>query len=74
VTHKLPVLIPWRSWWWWKVAVTIVLIVHGAFLGILVASPIVLDGSVLAFLSSCWPFVAVIAFEQQSRHQRAGDL
>ena len=24
----------------------------------------VLDGSMLAFLSSCWPFVVVVAFEQ----------
>jgi hypothetical protein len=28
-----------------------------------------LDGSVLAFLSSCWPFSVVVAFELQSYHQ-----
>jgi hypothetical protein len=33
-----------------------------------------LDESVLAFLSSCWPFVVVVTFEQQPRHQQMGDL
>ena len=54
-------------------AVVVVPAVLDAFLGILVAFPVVLDGSVLAFLSLCWPFVVVVAFEQQPRHQQAGD-
>ena len=41
--------------------------------GVLASFPVVLDESVHAFLSSCWPFVIIIAFEQQSRHQHAGD-
>jgi hypothetical protein len=27
---------------------------------------VVLHGSVLAFLSLCWPFVVIVTFEQQS--------
>jgi predicted tellurium resistance membrane protein TerC len=44
-----------------------------AVLGVLASFPVVLDGSVLAFLSLCWPFVVVVAFEQKSRHQQARD-
>jgi hypothetical protein len=55
-----------------EVVVDVVLAILGTFLDVLAAFPIVLDGSVLAFLSSCWSFVVVIAFEQQSRHQQAG--
>jgi hypothetical protein len=40
---------------------------------ILAAFPVVLDRSMLAFLSSCWPFVVVVAFEQQPRHQQTRD-
>jgi hypothetical protein len=43
---------------------------------VVVVVPAVLDGVldalnifVLAFLSSCWPFVVVVAFELQPRHQ-----
>jgi hypothetical protein len=57
-----------------EVVVDVVPAVLGVFRGILAAFPVVLDGSVLAFLSSCWPFVVVIAFEQQSCHQHAEDL
>ena len=48
---------------------------------VVVVVPAVLDGVldalnifVLAFLSSCWPFVVVVAFEQQPHHQQVGDL
>ena len=47
-----------------EVVVDVVLAILGMFLDVLAAFPIVLDGSVLAFLSSCWSFVVVIAFEQ----------
>jgi hypothetical protein len=49
-----------------EVVVVVVPTVPDAFLD-------VLDRSVLAFPSSCWPFVVVVAFEQQPRHQQAGD-
>ena len=54
------------------VVVVVVPVILDVFLGILAAFSIVLDGSVLAFLSSRWSFVVIIAFEQQSRHQQAG--
>ena len=56
-----------------EVVVVVVPAVLNAVLGILAAFPVVLDRSMLAFLSSCWPFVVVVAFEQQPRHQQAGD-
>jgi hypothetical protein len=46
----------------------------GAFLEVLATFIVILDRSVLAFLSTCWPFVVVVAFKQQPRHQQAGDL
>ena len=49
-----------------EVVVVVVPTIPDAFLDIL-------DISVLAFLSSCWPFVVVVAFEQQPCHQQAGD-
>jgi hypothetical protein len=52
-----------------EVVVVVVPAVLGAFLGVLASFPIVLDGSMLAFLSLCWPFAVVVAFEQQSCHQ-----
>jgi hypothetical protein len=51
----------------------VVRVVLGAFLGVLASFPVVLDGSVLAFLSLCWPFAVVVAFEQLSCHQLAED-
>jgi hypothetical protein len=56
-----------------EVVVPIVPVILGAFLGVLASFPVVLDGSVLAFLLLCWPFAIVFAFEQLSRHQRAED-
>jgi hypothetical protein len=56
-----------------EVVVAVVPTVLGTFFGVLASFPVVLDESVHAFLSSCWPFVIIIAFEQQSRHQHAGD-
>jgi hypothetical protein len=56
-----------------EVVVVVVHAVLDAFLGVLAVFPIVLDGFVLAFLSSCWPFVVVIAFEQRLHHQQARD-
>jgi F0F1-type ATP synthase assembly protein I len=56
-----------------EVVVAVVLAVLDAFLGVPVAFLDVIDGSVLAFLSSCWLFVVVVAFEQQPRHQQTGD-
>ena len=47
-----------------EVVVAIVHVVLGAFLDVLDTFLGVLDRSVLAFLSLCWPFVVVIAFEQ----------
>jgi hypothetical protein len=55
------------------VVVAVVHVVLDTFLGVLDTFPVVLDGSVLAFLSLCWPFVIAITFEQQSRHQQVGD-
>jgi hypothetical protein len=55
------------------VVVDVIPVVLGAFPGILASLPAVLDGSVPAFLSLCWPFVVVVAFEQLSRHQQEGD-
>ena len=52
-----------------EVVVATVPAVLSAFLGVLASFPIVLDGSMLAFLSLCWPFAVVVAFEQQSCHQ-----
>jgi hypothetical protein len=46
-----------------EVAVDVVPAVLGAFLDVLVSFPIVPDGSMLSFLSFCWPFVVVVAFE-----------
>jgi hypothetical protein len=57
-----------------EVVVAVVPAVLGAFLGVLASFPVVLDRSMLAFLSSYWPFVVVIALEQQSRHQLASGL
>jgi hypothetical protein len=48
--------------------VGVVVDVVPAVLGVLASFPVVLDKSVLAFLSLCWPFVIVVAFEQQSYH------
>jgi hypothetical protein len=56
------------------VVVAVVTAVLGAFLGILASSPVGPDGSVLAFLSLCWPFAVVVVFDQQPRHHKAGDL
>jgi hypothetical protein len=56
-----------------EVVVAVIPVILGAFLGVHASFPIVLDGFVLAFLSLCWPFVVVLTFEQQSRHQQAGD-
>jgi hypothetical protein len=47
-----------------EVVVAIVPAVLGASLDVLASFLVVPDGSVLAFLSSCWPFVVVITFEQ----------
>jgi hypothetical protein len=52
-----------------EVVAVVVPAVLGTFLDVLITFPVVLDGSVLAFLSSFWPSVVVIAFEQQSHHQ-----
>jgi hypothetical protein len=62
VTHKLLVLIPGGGGGG-EVVVAVIPVVLGAFLGFLAAFPVVLDIFVLAFLSSCWPFVVVIAFK-----------
>jgi hypothetical protein len=56
-----------------EVVVAVVPAILDAFLDILVAFLIFLDRSVFAFLSWCWSFVVVIAFEQQPHHQPAGD-
>jgi hypothetical protein len=56
-----------------EVVVAIVHVVLGAFLDVLDTFLGVLDRSVLAFLSLCWPFIVIITFEQQPRHQQAGD-
>ena len=53
--------------------VAVVHVVLDTFLGVLDTFPVVLDGSVLAFLSLCWPFVVVVTFEQQPCHQQAAD-
>jgi hypothetical protein len=42
-----------------EVVIVVVPAIPDAFLGILASFPVVLDGFVLAFLSSCWPFVVV---------------
>jgi hypothetical protein len=57
-----------------EVEVVVIPAVLDTFFGVLAAFPVVLDGSALAFLSLCWSFVGVIAFEQQSHHQQARDL
>jgi hypothetical protein len=51
------------------VVVVVAPTVLGAFPDVLDAFLSVLDRSMLAFLSLCWPFVVVITSEQQSRHQ-----
>jgi hypothetical protein len=56
-----------------EVVVVVVPAVPDAFLGVTASFHVVPDRSVLAFLSSCWPFVVVVAFEQQPCHQQAGD-
>ena len=80
---KTPSAYPWAKLVVLEVVVVVVPIVPivinafldvlDTFLDVLASFPVILDGSVHAFLSSCWPFVVVIAFEQQSRHQQAGD-
>ena len=45
-----------------EVGVPVVPIVLGAFIGVLASFPVLLDRSVLAFLSLCWPFAVVVAF------------
>jgi hypothetical protein len=45
-----------------QVVVAVVPAILVTFLDVLAAFPDVIDGSVLAFLSLCWPFVVVIAF------------
>jgi Mg2+/citrate symporter len=55
-----------------EVVVAVVPAILGAFLDVLVALvafPVVLDRSMLAFSSLCWPFALVVAFEQQPCHQ-----
>jgi uncharacterized ion transporter superfamily protein YfcC len=54
------------------VVVAVIPAILDTFLDILVAFLVILNGSVLAFLSSCWPFAVVVAFERQSCHQQAG--
>jgi hypothetical protein len=56
-----------------EVVVVVVRAVLGAFLDVLALFPVILNGSVLAFISLCWPFVVVIVFEQQQHHQHEGD-
>jgi hypothetical protein len=66
--------IPRQSWVEVVVAVVpVVPVALGAFLDVFIAFPVVPDRSMLAFLSLCWPFVVVVTFEQQTRHQQAGD-
>jgi hypothetical protein len=55
-----------------EVVVVVIPAILDAFLDVLGAFLGTLDGSVLAFLSSCWPFVVVVAFEQQPHHQQVG--
>jgi hypothetical protein len=55
-----------------EVVVVVVPAIPDTFLDVLASFPVILDGSVHAFLSSCWPFVVLIAFEEQLRHQQAG--
>jgi hypothetical protein len=43
-----------------EVAVVVVPAVLDAFLGVLASFLVVLDGSVLAFMSSCWTFVVTV--------------
>jgi hypothetical protein len=57
-----------------EVVVVVIPAILDAFLDVLGAFLGILDGSVLAFLSPCWPFVVVVAFEQQPHHQQVGDL
>jgi hypothetical protein len=47
-----------------EAVVAVVPVILGTFLGILASFLVVLDGSVLAFLSLCWPFAVVVVFEQ----------
>jgi hypothetical protein len=56
-----------------EVVVVVVPAALDTFLDVLDAFLVVLTESVLAFLSFCWPFVVVVAFEQQPRHQLAWD-
>jgi F0F1-type ATP synthase assembly protein I len=51
-----------------EVVVVVVPAVIDAFLDVLATFLVVLDGSMLAFLSSCWPFIVVVIFEQQPHH------
>ena len=60
---------PWVELVLVEVVVVVVPVVLDAFLGILASFTVVLDGSVPAFLSLCWPFVVVVIFEQQPHHQ-----
>jgi hypothetical protein len=53
-----------------EVVVAIVPTVLDAFLDVFLD---ILDGSMLAFLSLCWQFIVLVTFEQQPRHQWAGD-
>jgi hypothetical protein len=46
-----------------EVVVAVVPVVLDTFLNVLASFPVILDRSVLAFLSSCWSFVVVFAFE-----------
>ena len=55
------------------VVIVVVPVVPDTFLGVLASFSVVLDGSVLAFLSLCWPFAIVVVFEQLSRHQHVED-
>jgi hypothetical protein len=51
-----------------EVVVVVVPAVINTFLDALATFLVVLDGSMLAFLSSCWRFIVVVIFEQQPRH------
>jgi hypothetical protein len=56
-----------------EVVVAVVPAILGASLGVLASFPVVLNRSVVAFLSLYWPFAVVVTFEQQSCHQQTGD-
>jgi hypothetical protein len=58
MTHKLGAYL-WAELVVVEVLVVVVPVVLDAFLSIVAAFLVVLDGSALAFLSSCWPYVGV---------------